>query len=69
VLDGLQLGDKVVVDGSDRLREGAKVTLARGGGDHQEGGKPQAATGQGAPPVDAAQQGEGPGGGRRRNTQ
>jgi membrane fusion protein, multidrug efflux system len=82
VLEGLQPGDKVVVDGSDRLREGAKVMLARAGGDHQEGGKPQAAAGEKAPTTDpeaksvdrpeqpqARQQGEESGGGRRRNAQ
>jgi multidrug efflux system membrane fusion protein len=60
VLDGLQPGDKVVVDGSDRLREGAKVTLAATGnpagtapGAQQDKGQPQAASGQGAsPPAD-----------------
>src|SRR6516164_8785964 len=69
VLDGLQLGDKVVIDGSDRLREGAKVAVASLSGNQQGAGKPQAATGRGTPPADSAQQGEGPGGGRRRNTQ
>jgi multidrug efflux system membrane fusion protein len=78
VLDGLQLGDKVVVDGSDRLREGAKVTLASLGGNQQGAANPQAAAGQRAPTADpeaatahqsdqphAQQQGEGPSGGRR----
>src|SRR6516165_5266254 len=82
VLEGLQPGEKVVVDGSDRLREGAKVTLARAAGDHPDSDKPQAAAGEGASPADPAaapaqqpdqphvgQQGEGPGGGRRRDTQ
>jgi multidrug efflux system membrane fusion protein len=90
VLDGLQPGESVVVDGADRLRDGAKITLAETS--HPEGaapdaqqnkGQPQAASRQGAPPpVDPAaaaphrsdqpharQQGEEPGGGRRRNTQ
>jgi multidrug efflux system membrane fusion protein len=60
VLDGLQPGEKVVVDGSDRLREGAKVTLATTGNPagtapdaKQDKGQPQAAAGQGAsPPAD-----------------
>jgi len=60
VLDGLQPGEQVVVDGSDRLREGAKVTLAATGNPtgtapdpKQDKGQPQAAAGQGAsPPVD-----------------
>ena len=83
VLDGLQLGEKVVVDGSDRLREGAKVTLAPVAGDPQGAGEPKAAAGQdAAAPGDptaaavhrsaqphAQQQGEGQNGGRRHNTQ
>ena len=90
VLDGLQPGEKVVVDGSDRLREGAKVTLPATGnpagtalGAPQDEAQPQAAAGQGtSPPADpqapkdrrsaqprVKQQDEGPGGGRRRNTQ
>jgi len=90
VLDGLQPGEKVVVDGSDRLREGAKVTLAATGNPAgtaldapQDEAQPQTAAGQGtSPPADpqapkdrrsaqprAQQQDEGPGGGRRRNTQ
>jgi membrane fusion protein, multidrug efflux system len=55
VLDGLQPGEKVVVDGSDRLREGAKVTLAATGNPagaapdaKQDKGQPQAAAGPGA---------------------
>jgi multidrug efflux system membrane fusion protein len=82
VLDGIQLGERVVVDGSDRLREGAKVTLASAAGDRPGAGQPQAAAGQGAAPGDPAaaaghrspqphaqQQGEGQNGGRRHNTQ
>ena len=55
VLDGLKPGEEVVVDGSDRLREGAKVTLATTGNPagtapdaKQNKGQPQAAAGQGA---------------------
>jgi membrane fusion protein, multidrug efflux system len=55
VLDGLQPGEKVVVDGADRLREGAKVTLAAMGnpegtapGAQPDKGQPQAAVGQAA---------------------
>jgi membrane fusion protein, multidrug efflux system len=90
VLDGLQQGESVVVDGADRLRDGAKITLAETSNPEgaapdaqQNKGQPQAASGQDAPPpVDpgaaashrsdqphARQQGEEPGGGRRRNTQ
>ena len=32
VLDGLAEGDSVVIDGADKLRDGAKVTLPGGGG-------------------------------------
>jgi multidrug efflux system membrane fusion protein len=60
VLDGLQPGEKVVVDGADRLREGAKVTLA---------GTGNAAEAPGAQPEKGRQQREGQGGGQRRNTQ
>src|SRR6516165_2613070 len=60
VLDGLQPGEKVVVDGSDRLRDGAKVTLAATGKPtgpapdaKQDKGQPQAAAAQDAsPPAD-----------------
>src|SRR6516162_6043251 len=83
VLDGIQLGERVVVDGSDRLREGAKVTLASAAGDRPGAGQPQAAAGQGAaapgdpaaaaghrsPQPHAQQQSEGQNGGRRHNTQ
>ena len=66
VLDGLLSGDRVVVDGSDRLREGAKVTVAESGGERHEPGEPKAAAGPGAsPPTDR----QGQGGGRRRTTQ
>jgi multidrug efflux system membrane fusion protein len=66
VLDGLQPGEKVVIDGSDRLREGAKVTVAGSGGEKSEPGEPKAAAGPGAPrPND----GQGQGSGRRRATQ
>jgi multidrug efflux system membrane fusion protein len=65
VLDGLQPGETVVVDGSDRLREGAKVTVAGSGGERHEPGEPKAAAGPGAPPTDR----QGQGGGRSRTTQ
>jgi membrane fusion protein, multidrug efflux system len=61
VLDGLQPGESVVVDGSDRLREGAKVTLAG------TGNSPEAPTG--VQQAKGRQQREGQGGGQRRNTQ
>jgi len=85
ILSGLQLGESVVVDGADRLRDGAKVTLAATGkldggapGDQRKG-QPQAAAGQGGPrradsEAAASQRsaqppGEGQGGERRRGTQ
>src|SRR6516165_7092989 len=61
VLEGLQPGEKVVVDGSDRLREGAKVTLAAAGN-----------PGDAAPAaqqIKGPQQGEGQGAGQRRSAQ
>jgi multidrug efflux system membrane fusion protein len=61
VLDGLQPGESVVVDGSDRLREGAKVTLAGTGNSPEAPPGVQQAKGR--------QQREGQGGGQRRNTQ
>jgi membrane fusion protein, multidrug efflux system len=82
ILDGLQPGESVVIDGADRLRDGAKITIASSeGGSHKEVGQPQAAAGQGAPSTadpEAAtapqstqpqsRQHQGQGGGRR-NTQ
>ena len=66
ILDGLQPGEKVVVDGSDRLREGAKVMVAGSGGEGHEAGEPKAAAAPGAPPPTDRQ---GQGGGRRRTAQ
>jgi len=50
VLDGLQLGESVVIDGADRLRDGAKVTIAasEGGGQKDTSQAQAAAAGQGA---------------------
>jgi membrane fusion protein, multidrug efflux system len=61
VLEGLQPGEKVVVDGSDRLHEGAKVTLAAAGNPGDAAPAPQQIKGQ--------QQGEGQGAGQRRSAQ
>ncbi|WP_051248894.1 MdtA/MuxA family multidrug efflux RND transporter periplasmic adaptor subunit [Inquilinus limosus] len=64
VQDGLQPGDRVVVDGTDRLRDGAHVTVAAGDG-----------AGQGAAPADGQadqqhhRQGTGEGQHRRRDNQ
>jgi multidrug efflux system membrane fusion protein len=55
ILTGLQPGQSVVVDGADRLRDGAKVTLApskpegAAPGDERNKGQPQAAAGQTGP--------------------
>ena len=61
VLEGLQPGETVVVDGSDRLREGAKVTLAAAGNPGDAAPAAQQIKGQ--------QQGEGQGAGQRRSAQ
>src|SRR5262249_45247499 len=66
VLDGLQPGEKVVVEGSDRLREGAKVTLAGSGGEPRGPGEPKGVAEPGASqPSDR----QGQSGGRRRTAQ
>src|SRR5271166_2786478 len=78
VLDGLQPGEKVVVDGSDRLRDGAKVTLAPA--PNHEGVAPSAQQDKGQPtstidpsapaaPAQVQPRHEGQAGGSRRNTQ
>ena len=54
VLQGLKLGDQVIIDGADRLKEGAKIMIRNGAG---AGGKPSG-TVPAAPPTathDAAQ--------------
>jgi membrane fusion protein, multidrug efflux system len=56
VLDGLEPGERVVVDGADRLREGAKVTVAPTG--NAEGAAGQTTASQGG------QEAVGPGGQR-----
>ena len=61
VLDGLQPGEQVVVDGSDRLREGAKVTLAAAGNPGDAAPAAQQIKGQ--------QQGEGQGARQSRSAQ
>jgi len=61
VLDGLQPGEQVVVDGSDRLREGAKVTLAAAGNPGDAAPAAQQIKGR--------QQGEGQGARQRRSAQ
>jgi multidrug efflux system membrane fusion protein len=49
ITSGLQPGDSVVVDGADRLRDGAKVTAASAGSSHQDTGQTQAAAGSSTP--------------------
>ncbi len=46
VLDGLHEGDRVVTDGADRLREGAKVTVPGANGSDANGPARDAASGQ-----------------------
>ena len=58
VTKGLAVGDRIVVDGTDRLRDGAKVRVTEGGkGQPAAPGEPaapgQAAPGQAAPATDA----------------
>jgi membrane fusion protein, multidrug efflux system len=51
IMSGLQPGDSVVVDGTDRLRDGAKVTIASGGGSSLQGVRHTlAAAGSSTPP-------------------
>jgi multidrug efflux system membrane fusion protein len=51
IVSGLQPGDQVVIDGTDRLRDGAKIRRPGGGAPRAASGAPVAA----APP-DAQQQ-------------
>lgn len=41
VEEGLQPGQRVVVEGVDKLRDGAKVVVARGAGSEKKGGAPE----------------------------
>ena len=74
VLDGLRPGENVVVDGADRLKDGAKVTVAASeGGSQKEASQPQSAADpesgtsqQPAQPQTRRQEGQG---GGRRGTQ
>jgi len=50
IMSGLQPGDSVVVDGTDRLRDGAKVTVASAGGSQQDERHTLAAAGSSTPP-------------------
>ncbi len=53
ILSGLQVGEKVVIDGADRLREGAKVAVRNSPASAAASSTGQGAQG-GAPAVDAA---------------
>jgi multidrug efflux system membrane fusion protein len=46
ILSGLEPGDKVVTDGLDRLREGAKVEVPSGNAKAATGGQAPGASGQ-----------------------
>jgi multidrug efflux system membrane fusion protein len=72
VEDGVQPGDRVVVDGTDRLRDGAHVTVAGQDGAARQGAAPAApADGQAGQPRHRQGTGEGGGQGqhRRRDNQ
>jgi multidrug efflux system membrane fusion protein len=75
VASGLDVGARIVVDGADKLRDGAKVTVpdqqtaapggtatgtAPGAAAHRQGAGQSAAPGQGAAPVQGAGQGAAP---------
>lgn len=71
VTDGLQPGDRVVVDGTDRLRDGAHVTVAGQDGAAGPGAAAPAAPadGQAGPPRHRQGTGDGSGQHRRRDNQ
>ncbi|MET0321792.1 MAG: MdtA/MuxA family multidrug efflux RND transporter periplasmic adaptor subunit [Duganella sp.] len=48
IASGLQAGEKVITEGADRLKEGAKVTLPGAGGGHRKDGAAGAAGANGA---------------------
>jgi multidrug efflux system membrane fusion protein len=56
IVSGLQVGDQVVIDGTDRLREGAKVRRAGTGGPRANTGSPVAAAPPDGQPQQPAQQ-------------
>jgi multidrug efflux system membrane fusion protein len=65
IADGLAVGDKVVIDGADKLKDGGKVMLPGEAGAPPAGGDAAAQHGQRA----GQGQGQGQGQGRRRNSQ
>jgi len=50
IMSGLQPGESVVVDGTDRLRDGARVTAASAGDSHEGAGEARAGAGASTPP-------------------
>jgi len=60
VTAGLRPGDTLVVDGADRLKDGAKVVVRQGGAAHPGAGGASAGSDAGTPAT-----GQGPQGGRR----
>lgn len=63
ISSGLQIGEKVITEGADRLKDGAKVTLpgdkpaaagATGKGKGKRGARPDAATGVASSPASAS---------------
>ena len=50
IMSGLQPGDSVVLDGTDRLRDGARVAVASAGGSQQGASQTHAAAGSSTPP-------------------
>ena len=50
IMSGLQPSESVVVDGADRLRDGAKVTVVSAAGSQQGAAQTQAAAGSSTPP-------------------
>ena len=58
IASGLEVGERVVTDGSDRLREGAKITIP---GDHRDGQQPlPASDAHAGPGARAAMEASGP---------
>ncbi|MCJ2013514.1 MdtA/MuxA family multidrug efflux RND transporter periplasmic adaptor subunit [Methylobacterium sp. J-076] len=74
VVSGLNPGDRVVTDGTDRLKDGAKVRITEGAQASAADGKEALAAGPQAPSADAAKEAAAEGapqqqGGRRRHRQ
>jgi multidrug efflux system membrane fusion protein len=50
ILSGLEPGENVVIDGADRLRDGAKIKVVSAGGSDPDAGKRQDVAAQSSPP-------------------